>query len=129
MPEKDKLYENKMSPGFAARLDSLGPRQRVQAIIFLRAEESKKSPVCGQPAKRQSHTERKAAIESVRKAAKQAMADIDCILENFSGQRLATSPDALGSLPVETTADGLKALAESDWVETIVEDQPIHPIR
>jgi hypothetical protein len=38
---------------------------------------------------------------------------------------LSKSPNALGSLTVETTAAGVSALARSKWVKAVVEDQPI----
>ena len=54
------------------------------------------------------------------------MDDIDEILKKHDGRRLARRPDALGSLPVETTAAGIRALARSRWVQAVFEDQPIH---
>jgi hypothetical protein len=53
------------------------------------------------------------------------MTDIDSILKRHDGRRLARRPNALGSMPVETTAAGIKALASSRWVQAILEDQPI----
>jgi hypothetical protein len=51
--------------------------------------------------------------------------DLDHILERFDGKRLGTSLDALGCIPVETTAEGIYALAASKHVKAILEDQPI----
>jgi hypothetical protein len=39
--------------------------------------------------------------------------------------RKATIKNALGSIPVETTARGIAALAASEHVKAILEDQPI----
>jgi hypothetical protein len=114
-PQKDKL-----STEFKARLDRLGPQQKVRAIVMLHGKDTGKTP-----ARRQSSAERQAAIESVRKSAEQALVDIDRILECFDGQRLAKSPDALGSISVETTAAGITALASCGHVKAILEDQPI----
>ena len=50
---------------------------------------------------------------------------MDDILGRFDGQRFADEPDALGSIPVEATVAGIEALASSDWVKAIIEDQPI----
>jgi hypothetical protein len=40
-------------------------------------------------------------------------------------KRLAEHPDALGSLPVETSPDEILALSASDAVKAIHEDQPV----
>ncbi|MBI3988994.1 MAG: hypothetical protein HY347_05195 [candidate division NC10 bacterium] len=114
-PRKDKI-----SPAFKARLDRLGPRQKVRVIVMLRTKDAGKAP-----GRRRSREDRQAAIEVIRKSAEQALIDIDKILERFDGRRLATSPDALGSIPVETTAAGITALATSEHVKAILEDQPI----
>ncbi len=121
MHKKEKAQKNKISPEFVARLDRLGPRQKVRAIVLLHARGAEKSG--GQ---RQSRAQRKAAIEAMHKSAERALGDIDEILTRCGGQRLAESPDALGSIPVETTAAGVNALAASEWVKAILEDQVIH---
>jgi hypothetical protein len=110
----------KISPGFSARLKRLGPREKVHAIVLLRAGDA------GEPAaKRQSRAEREAAVEAMRSSAGQALAELDDILDRFDGQRFADEPDALGSIPIETTVAGIETLASSDWVKAIIEDQPI----
>jgi len=120
---KDDPDKNKISPEFAARLDRLGPQQKVRAIVLLHIQDTGNLS-----AQRQSRAERQAAVEAMRKSAEQALSDIDDLLERFGGQRLAESPDALGSIPIETTAVGINALAASEWVKAIIEDQTIYPI-
>lgn len=78
---------------------------------------------------RQGCTEREAAVEAARRSAERALTDIDGILEQHDGRRLAKRPNALGSMPVETTAAGIRALASSRWVQAILEDQPIRLAR
>jgi hypothetical protein len=115
-----KSKKPKISPGFAARLKRLGPRDKVHAIVLLRTGDA------AEPSgKRQSRAEREAAVEAMRSSAGQALAELDDILEGFDGQRFADGPDALGSIPVETTVAGIETLASADWVKTIIEDQPI----
>ncbi len=121
---KFKFPEEKISPQFAARLDRLGPQQKVRAIVLLGVQNTEQGST-----KRQSLTERQAAIEATRRSAGQALGDIDDILARFGGQRLAEMPDALGSLPVETTAAGISALAASEKVKAILEDQGIFLLR
>jgi hypothetical protein len=109
----------KISPNFRARLSHLEPTQKVRAIVLLRTPD-------GEAINRQeSRANRKSLIKRVREAAATALPDIDAILERFGGKRLAESADALGSIPVETTPAGVQALAASEHVKTILEDQPI----
>jgi hypothetical protein len=53
------------------------------------------------------------------------LAEIDRPLTHFGGKRLALGVNALGSVPVESTPDGITALASLDSVKAILEDQPI----
>jgi hypothetical protein len=115
-----KSKKPKISPEFSARLKRLGPREKVHAIVLLHTGEAGEPP-----AKRQSSAERAAAVEAMRRSAGQALAELDDILHRFDGQRLADEPDALGSVPIEATVAGIEALASSDWVKAIIEDQPI----
>lgn len=124
MAHTDKQAESKISPEFLARLGSLGGRQKVRAIVLLRAAGAKRGS-----ARRQTAAERREAIAAVRRSAADVLPEIDRLLERFDGKRLAADVDALGSIPVETTAEGVSALAALDQVKVIVEDQPISLIR
>ena len=109
----------KISHEFSSRLDQLRPRQKVRAIVMLDA---------GQPApasRREARARRGMAVAAVREAADAALPDLDRILERHHGRRLADHADALGCVPVEATADGISALAESEHVRAILEDQSI----
>jgi hypothetical protein len=81
----------------------------------------------GSAAKRPSRAERQATVDKMKRSAEAAVPEIDEILEKFDGRRTADHPDAFGAIPVETTVDGVIALAEADCVKTILEDQPILP--
>lgn len=109
----------KISSQFNVRLSRLGPKQKVRAIVLLRM------PIIESSTRQVSRTQRKALLENVRQAAESAFPFIDEILEQVGGKRLADSADALGSIPVETTAAGIRALAASEYVKAILEDQPI----
>ncbi|BAZ20478.1 hypothetical protein NIES4073_13540 [Kalymmatonema gypsitolerans NIES-4073] len=115
------LSKNKISSEFACRLNNLAPQQKVCIIVFLKLENLDK------PMSRQSRIERKAAMEGIRNSAKQALGYIHKIIQDFGGKQLADSPDALGSIPVEISAAGVEALAESDAVKAVVEEQEIVP--
>ena len=122
--KRGKPQEKKISPEFITRLDHLGPREKVRAIVLLHT-----GAVGRSSGGRQSRAEREAKVEALRQFAKEALQDVDDILARYDGQRLARGPDALGSLPVETTAAGIKALTTSEWVKAVLEDQDIHLIR
>ena len=116
--------DSKISAGFSAKLARLGSGDTVRAVVVTRAASAERKP-----ARRQSRQERKAAIEAVRQAAEEALPEIDRVLKEAGGRRLTDSPDALGSIAVETTAAGIMALAESSRVKVVLEDQSISPER
>lgn len=122
MTRTKKPGSRKISPEFASRLDRLGPRQRVQAILLLRTDLDDTS------SKRQRGHEREATIQATRRSADRALSQVDDILTRFDGHRLADSPDVLGSIPIEATPAGIRALASSKWVTAVLEDQEIHLI-
>jgi len=109
-----------ISREFGERLLGLKPHQTVRTVLMLDTRrddiEGKRPPARGS---------RSATIEAIRKAAAPALSDIDRILEEYGGRRLAPEVDALGSIPVETTAAGIRALAERPYVKAVLEDQPV----
>jgi len=113
--------ETKLSREFEARLGRLEPGQKVRAVVLLRTNVT--------PAAGRSRAARGAVAEAVREAAEQALRDVDGILRRFDGRRLAEGPSVLGAIPVETTAAGIRGLAASDWVQAVLEDQPIAALR
>jgi hypothetical protein len=117
---KIHIQDSKISANFTSRLGKLKPNQKIRAIILLNV----KSGVEGQ-VKRLSSTERKSAMEAVRQSAQSALPEIDRILEDSDGKRLSNEINALGSIAVETTTDGIFSLAKSDHVKAILEDQSI----
>jgi hypothetical protein len=121
MTEAGKYAANdKIGSRFAETLGHMKPDQKVRAIVLLRSHNS-----AGRTGRRGSSQQRQAAIEAVRQASEPALRDIDKILERYKGTRLATRADVLGSIPVETTPAGISALASSEHVKAILEDQPI----
>jgi hypothetical protein len=114
---------SKISREFSRRLDRLHPRDKVRAIVMLRADGNGRGA-----AARPSRAERQDAAERVCQEAEAALPEIDQILERFDGHRLAEHPNAIGAIPVETTVRGVIALAGADCVKTILEDQNILPL-
>ena len=112
--------QSAISREFSARLDQLKPKQKIRAIVLLRTRDTGPTST-----RRPNRLARQAAIKTIRQSTTQALGDIDAILQQFDGTRLAQTPDALGSIPIETTSPGIKALANSPHVKAILEDQPI----
>jgi len=113
----------KISREFSRRLDRLQPRDKVRAIVMLRAEDDGG----GAGGRRPTRAERQDTAEKISQAAEAALPEIDQILERFDGHRLAEHPNSIGAIPVETTVGGVIALADADCVKTILEDQRILP--
>ena len=120
MTGKKKRSKKKISSEFSARLARLGPGDKVHAFVLLRT-----GTTGSRSSKRQNRSEREAAVKAAKKSAERALTDIDKILKRHDGRRLARRPNALGSMPVETTAAGIKDLARSRSVQAVLEDQPI----
>jgi hypothetical protein len=116
--------QSKISREFSRRLDRLQPRDKVRAIVMLRAEGDGGGGAGG---RRHTRAERMDKAEKICEAAEAALPEIDLILEKFEGHRLAEHPNAVGAIPVETTVGGVIALADADCVKTILEDQRILP--
>ncbi|WP_407895955.1 hypothetical protein [Scytonema sp. NUACC26] len=91
--------------------------------MFLKLDDRSDNPV--NP--RLSRAERRATMEGIRNSATQALSYIKKIIQDFGGQELAERPDALGSIPIEISAAGVKALAASDAVKAVLEEQEIVP--
>ncbi len=119
MTQKDKI-----SPEFLEHLNRLSPEQTIRIIAMLLTKSRK------QPSKvRLSPIERDATMKAVLKSGEQAIIEIDAILDQYGGRKLASNPNALGCIPIETTARGIKALATLDKVKAIMEDQPVSLLR
>lgn len=129
--QEKELPRSKISPGFAARLEQLGPKEQVRAIVMLQANDERESlrehyAVGFSPAKkRQTAEERAASVKSVRRALAKALPHLDRVLKRYRGKRLRDEVDALGSVPVVTTAAGINALTSLDYVKAILEDQQV----
>ena len=119
MTSKDTPSEEKISREFASRLRRLEPGDQVRVVLFL------ETPPLPAQASRQTLEARQDSVKSVKQFARRALSDIDRILADHGGARLSRSPNALGSLTVETTAAGVSALARSKWVKSMMEDQPV----
>ena len=64
-------------------------------------------------------------IAEIKQSSAAALEEVDGVLARFNGQRLGKEVDALGSVLVETTAQGIKELAASKHVKAVLEDQPV----
>lgn len=114
-----KTEQPVISREFITKLNRLSATQKVRAMVLLQTATN------GTITPRPSRKERKEAIEKVREASRSSLPDIDEILAHYDGKRLSEDVDALGSITIESTAEGIKALADSDLVKAILEDQSI----
>lgn len=106
-----------VSGEFAGRLARLKASESVRVMLLLKVEPK--------PATRITRSNRAESVARVKQEARGILPEIDDILRQYEGRRLAEDVDALGRITVETTAAGVKALAASEHVKTILEDQPI----
>jgi hypothetical protein len=110
----------KISPQFSARLARMRPDDQVRVVLILDRGGARPGAV-----RRRDSRERARAVETVRRGAESALAEIDEILARRGGHRLAAAPDALGTVAVEGNPAAIRALAEVPRVRAILEDQPI----
>ncbi|HEX6044618.1 MAG TPA: hypothetical protein VFZ22_09040 [Pyrinomonadaceae bacterium] len=118
---ENKNAEAKISPGFAARLEQLGPEEEVRAIVMLRTGGAK-----GSFKTRPTKKARRATVKNTRDAVTVLLPVIDRILKRHHGKRLKSEIDALGAVPVITTPTGINALTGSEYVKAIIEDQAVY---
>ncbi len=122
VPFNNQPSPQKLSAEFASRLAQLAAGEVVRAIVLLATR------VDAPKGRRPTANERRVIAELVRRQAEQALPEIDAILEDYGGERYSPRPDVLGSVTVETTVDGISALAASEKVVRILEDQSIFPL-
>src|SRR5438045_1319593 len=91
---KPRPGHGKISAEFAARLDRSPSDEPLRSIVLLEIGGQAAAP------KPRSRTDRKAAVDAVREAARSALAVVDNALDRLGGCRLSPLPDALGSIRV-----------------------------
>ncbi|ETW99226.1 MAG: hypothetical protein ETSY1_15825 [Candidatus Entotheonella factor] len=116
----DDAQEGKLSPEFAARLARLKPEHKLRAIVMIDACAAPEKP-----ARRPTRAERQATLQAMRDAAAPALGEIDSILKRHDGKRLSEQVSAVGSIAIEATPAGIHDLTTSEYVKSILEDQPM----
>ena len=122
--QSSKPPKPKISPEFAGRLARLAPHAMARAIVLLDT-----GPAPAAAPGRPSKAARKTIAEAIQAAVAAPLAEVDRLLERSGGRRLAPGPDLFGSIPVEAPASALLALAGSEHVRALLEDQPISLMR
>ena len=117
-------HQPKISPEFAARLDSYPHTAKVRIIVLLQSASQQMT----NNSRRQNRLERKAALRAMQDSVKESWQTIDRLIQDFDGKKLAPKPDAFGSISIEITPDGVRALAKSDAVKAIIENQTIYSV-
>ena len=109
----------KISPEFAARLNGYPPTAKVRVIVLLKSANQQNN------SHRQTRQERKAAIKAMQDSVDRSWQTVDRLIEEYKGKKITSKPDAFGSIAIEITPPGIKALALSDAVKAIIENQKI----
>ena len=125
-PLHELPLQGKISPEFSARLGRLKPQTKLHAIVLIRGREDSRRA----SRTRSTPEQRRFKVEQIRGASMEALKEIDEILRPFGGRRLSDKPaTALGTVSVESNPAGITALANSNYVEAILEDQAISSVR
>lgn len=117
MPSANATAEDQFHQGQAPG------QELVRAVVLI-----SKANGSSTAARRPSRGERRSLIELRRSEAEDAFPAIDAILKRFGGRRIGGAT-ALGTVAVETTAEGIRMLRVAPVVEAIMEDQPLTAIR
>src|SRR5687768_1611093 len=110
---------SKISPALRSRLKALNPADRVRAVILLALAAADPTP------RRRSRANRRASVAAARALGAEALAAVDKVLVAHGGSRLAGGANALGYVSVEVPAAAVDALAQSNHVKAILEDQAL----
>ena len=113
---------DKISAEFAARLDRSPSDKPVRSLLIL--ETGAKAG----GSNRQSRSDRESTVKAVKESARSALSVVDKVLDQLGGRRLSPLPDALGTIRVEATPEGLYRLTQLNVVRAVLEDQGIAPL-
>lgn len=113
-----------LSSAFSARLDHLPPSRKVRVIVVLDSAASRLSGRRGV----QTRRARARLIETTEAIAAVGLRTVDQVLKRYGGRRASGAPSVLGSVLVETTPAGVRALAKQPGVNAVLEDQPIRAL-
>lgn len=117
------MGSSKISSDFAVRLHQRRPDALVPVIVVLSSPRPN-----GTLSRGDLKARRQELIREAQAFGNQILGDIDAILTRHGGRRLAEGVNAIGTIAIEATPEGIRALAELDRVKAILENQPIHRI-
>ena len=110
---------SKIGGQFPDRIQAGGDGCVFRAVVLLNV------PATPPRTQRITPHQRAERVREVTARAAELLPDVDALLQQHQGQRLSTAPDLFGAVVVETTGAGIRALAASDAVRAIMEDQPV----
>ncbi len=116
-----KQQSPSISREFATRLNRVDAKKKIRAIVMLRTDN-------GASSTRPTRQQRKGFVRKARKTAGAALPSIDRILKRHHGKRLSEDVGPLGNIVVEAPPDGIRALAASEHVKAVLEDQSIFQV-
>ncbi|MDX1966398.1 MAG: hypothetical protein SFV23_04430 [Planctomycetaceae bacterium] len=104
---------------FRNTLQNLPVHESARAILLLTP------PPIERQRGRPNAQERFEALELSERQVKDAIHDVDSILERHGGRRVSPMLGGLGGIVVEATAPAIFALAAMSGVSAVLEDQPV----
>ncbi|MFY9574012.1 MAG: hypothetical protein WAV20_21650 [Blastocatellia bacterium] len=113
-----KEQTSAISREFATRLDHLDAKKTIRVVVMLQADN-------GKPSTHPTRQHRAGLVRKARKNASAALPSIDKILKRHHGKRLSEGVGPLGHIVVEAPPEGIRALAASEHVKAVLEDQSI----
>jgi len=113
----------KLSYQFEYRLDQYDPDTVVRAIVVLH-----RNRVAVPASRSLNRGERMAKLKNRKQTMSLAFSQVKKTVTALNG-RVLRKPDALGNVYVELMPSAIKSLANSEWVDAIMEDQKIDPIK
>lgn len=125
MNRGDQDHARKISDEFAARLAALPPGSHVRAVVM--PAPYMLGGTARSNGERVHGDERQAILREARTRTEATFAEIDKVLDEVGGTRLTECGNALGFIVVETCPNGINAIADLNWVGTVMEDQAIQP--
>ncbi|MES9901065.1 MAG: hypothetical protein ABW168_00110 [Sedimenticola sp.] len=117
-----QITDQKISREFNSRLARLKPGQLVSAVLLLQLSKAHSSTT------RSVRSKRSAIMSAVRETSAESLDEIDQMLAQYGGRRMEDTTSVLGSLAVEVSVEGLKALIGLKQIKAVLEDQSIHSL-
>ena len=109
--------KNALSQDLAAKLDRMRATDRLTLIVVAACDHADAKP--------RGQVGRNQRLYAQRQAALAVMPQVARVLGKHGGTLMQTEPSALGTIVVEASPAGARAIADLPEIEAVMEDQPI----